>query len=56
MYSAIIHTGKGEGDWGRVKPCIERERGNSGEYRSQSWVENTNMTACTQEIGILWSI
>jgi hypothetical protein len=25
----------------------EGERGNSGEYRSQTWVENTNMTECT---------
>jgi hypothetical protein len=30
----------------------EGERGN----RSQSWVENTNMTECTQEIGYLRSI
>ncbi len=29
------------------------ERGNSWEYRSQSWVENTNMTECTQEFGYL---
>jgi hypothetical protein len=35
---------------GRVEP--ERR----GEYRSQSWVENTNMTKCTQEIGYLQSI
>ena len=34
----------------------EGERGNRGEYRSQSWVENTNMTECTQEIGYLQSI
>jgi hypothetical protein len=27
-----------------------------GEYRSQSWVENTNMTECTQEISYLRSI
>jgi hypothetical protein len=27
------------------------ERGNRGEYRSQSWVEKTNMTEFTQEIG-----
>jgi hypothetical protein len=31
----------------------EGERCNRGEYRSQSWVENTNMTECTQEIGYL---
>ncbi len=33
----------------------EGERGNSGEYRSQSWLENTNMTECKQEIGYLKS-
>jgi hypothetical protein len=34
----------------------EGERGNTGEYRSQSWVENKNMTECAQEIGYLQSI
>jgi hypothetical protein len=34
----------------------EGERGNTGEYRSQNWVENTNMTECTLEIGYLQSI
>jgi hypothetical protein len=34
----------------------EGDRGNRGEYRSQIWVENTNMTECTQEIGYLQSI
>ncbi len=29
----------------------EGERGNRGEYKSQSWVEITNMTECTQDIG-----
>jgi hypothetical protein len=48
-HSILIHTGKG----GRVEP---KRRGNRGEYRSQSWVENTNMTECTQEIGCLQSI
>jgi hypothetical protein len=33
----------------------EGERGNSEEHRSHSWVENTNMTECTQEIGYLQS-
>jgi hypothetical protein len=28
----------------------ERDRGDRGEYRSQSWVENTNVTECTREI------
>jgi hypothetical protein len=28
----------------------EGERGNREEYRSQIWVENINMTECTQEI------
>jgi hypothetical protein len=34
----------------------EEERGNRGEYRSLSWVENTNMVECRQEIGYLLSI
>ncbi len=38
VYSIVIHTGKE----GRVEPEIG-ERGNRGEYRSHSWVENTNM-------------
>ncbi len=29
----------------------EGERGNREEYKSQSWVENINITECTQEIG-----
>jgi hypothetical protein len=55
VYSILIHTGKG--DRGREEP-ERRERGNRGEYRShsQSWVENTNMTECTQDIGYLQSI
>ncbi len=28
----------------------EKERGNRGEYRSQRWVENTNMSECTHSI------
>jgi hypothetical protein len=32
------------------------ERGNKVEYRSHSWVENTSMSECTQEIGYLQSI
>ncbi len=34
----------------------EGERGNREKHRSQSWVEDTNMTECTQEIGYLQSI
>ncbi len=34
----------------------EGERGNRGEYKSQSWFENTNMTECTQEIRFLQSL
>jgi hypothetical protein len=34
----------------------EGERGNRGEYRSQSLIENTNTTECTQKIGYLRSI
>jgi hypothetical protein len=45
LYSIFIHTGKG----GELNQR-EGERANRGEYRSQSWVENTNMTECMQEI------
>jgi len=31
----------------------EGERGNTGEYRSQSWVENTNITEYTQATAYL---
>jgi hypothetical protein len=34
----------------------EEERGNKEEYRSKSWVEDSNMTECTQDIGYLQSI
>jgi hypothetical protein len=34
----------------------EGERGNRREYRPQSWVENTNMTEYTKEIGYLQSV
>jgi hypothetical protein len=45
-------TNREEGGRGRggVLNQRERERGNRGEYRSQRWVENTNMTECTQSI------
>jgi hypothetical protein len=32
------------------------ERGNRGEYRSQSWVENSNATEYTQDTGYLQSV
>jgi hypothetical protein len=38
---------------GRELNQREGERGYTGEQRSKSWVENTNMTECTQEIGYL---
>ncbi len=52
VYSVLIHTG-GEG---RELNQREGERGNRGEYKPQSWVENSNMTECTQEIGYLQPI
>jgi hypothetical protein len=45
-----------EEEGGRKLNQREEERGNTEEYRSQSWVENTNMTEFTQEIGYLQSI
>jgi hypothetical protein len=49
----VFTQGRGEG---RELNQREGERGNRGEYRSQSWVDNTNMTECTQETGYLQSI
>jgi hypothetical protein len=55
VYTVYLFT-QGRGDGGRVEP--ERrgkaEKGNTGEYRSHSFVESTNITECTQEI-IDWS-
>ncbi len=42
-----IYTGKG----GELNQRVG-ETSNRGEYRSQSWIENTNMTECTPEIGL----
>jgi hypothetical protein len=44
VYSTIIliHTGK-RGRGGELNQRYG-ERGNKGKYRSQTWVENTNMT------------
>ncbi len=56
IYSTVlIRKGKGGGV---VVIQREVERANRGEYctLSQSWVENSFMTECTQEIGHLQSI
>ncbi len=53
--NSYIHTGKG-GWGGEELNQREWERDNREEYRSQSWVENTNMTECTQKIGYLQSV
>ncbi len=44
----------GRGGGGKLNQ--RSEEGQQGKYRSQSWVENTNMTECTQEIAYLKSI
>jgi hypothetical protein len=54
LYTVYLFTREGGG--GVELNQREGERGNRGEYRSQSWTENTNMTECTQEIGHLQSI
>jgi hypothetical protein len=54
VYKVYLFT-QGRGEGGELNQR-EGEKGNTGEYRSQSWVENTNMTECTQEIGYLQSI
>jgi hypothetical protein len=50
---SLAGEGVGESQFGRARrqtlnsvQCTDTEgvRGNRGEYRSQSWVENTNMT------------
>jgi hypothetical protein len=51
MYSILIYIGEGGGELNQR----EVERGNRGENRSQSLVENTNMsymTDCPQEMAI----
>jgi hypothetical protein len=54
MYAVYLFR-QGMGGGGELNQR-EGERGNTGEYRSQSWVENTNMTECTQEIGYLQTV
>jgi hypothetical protein len=45
MYTVYLFTqGKGRGEELNQR---EGERGNTGEYRSQNWVEITNMTEST---------
>ncbi len=53
IHSILIDTGKG-GEGGELNQR-DGERGNREEYRSLSWVENTNITECTQEICYLQS-
>ncbi len=55
MYTRIQYT-YSQREGGRELNQREGERANRGEYRSQSWVENTNVTECMQEIGYLQSI
>jgi hypothetical protein len=51
MYPCIQYTLFTQGGGGGVN-----QRGGERGNRSQSWLENTNMTECTQEIGYLQSI
>jgi hypothetical protein len=54
VYSILIHDReRGVRGKGGELNQRERERGYRGEYRTQSWVENTNMSECTQDIGYL---
>ncbi len=55
LYTSIqyLHTyshREGGESWTREK---RKEKGNRGEHRLQSWVKNTNMIECTQEIDYL---
>jgi hypothetical protein len=45
----LFKQGRGGGELNQR----EEERGNKGGYRSQSWVENTNMTECAEKISSL---
>jgi hypothetical protein len=54
VYAVYLFTQVGGG--GGELNQREGERGNRGVYRLLSWVENTNMTECTQDIGYLQSI
>jgi hypothetical protein len=61
MYSVYVYTlyiiqarGRGAGELSQREG--ESGNGNTGEYRSQSWIKNTIMTECTQDIGYLQSI
>jgi hypothetical protein len=51
LHTVYVHVLIHIGDGGELNQR-EGERGN----RSQSWVENTNMAECTQEIGYLHSL
>jgi hypothetical protein len=53
VYKVYLFT-QGRGKGGELNQR-EGERSNTGEYRSQSWVKNTNMTECKQEIDYLLS-
>ncbi len=50
LYSTVYWFTQGRGK--RVEPERKKERGNRGEYRSQSLVENTNMIECKQKLAI----
>ncbi len=52
QYTYSHREGRGGGELNQR----EGERGNRGEHRLQSWVENANMTECTQENGYLQSM
>jgi hypothetical protein len=52
LYTLCTYSHREGGEGGELNQR-ERERGNRGYYRSQSWVEKTKMTECTQEIGYL---
>jgi hypothetical protein len=57
QYTApYLHKEGGGGEEGKIEPQ-RRVDGQQGRvpYTSQSWVENTNMTECTQEIDYLQS-
>ncbi len=48
-YTCTVYVTQGKGE-GLELNQREGERSSRGGYRSQSWVENTNITECTQEI------
>ncbi len=49
LHTVCIHTGMGVGGGGELNQRKGGD-GQEGEYRLQSWLENTNMTDCISSL------